>query len=72
MKIKSHSKLYFAAYPLKAILQSSAPEEKKSPVLKLLLSNKTKTFSRFRVTPMLNPYKNEDIKAGQDLIRKNE
>ena len=47
--------LYFSAYPLKAIKESSSSEQ--SPFLKAILSGKTRTMSRVRVSPMLNPYK---------------
>ena len=47
--------LYFSAYPLKAIKESSSSEQ--SPFLKAILSGKTRTLSRVRVSPMLNPYK---------------
>ena len=47
--------LYFSAYPLKAIKESSTSEQ--SPFLKAILSGKTRTLSRVRVSPMLNPYK---------------
>lgn len=53
--------MYFSAYPLKAILQSSS-EEEKSPFLKALLTGKTRSMSRVRVSPMLNPYKQRDAK----------
>ena len=49
------STLYFSAYPLKAIKESSSSEQ--SPFLKAILSGKTRTMSRVRVSPMLNPYK---------------
>ena len=47
--------LYFSAYPLKAINQQSSSEQ--SPYLKAVLSGKTRTLSRVRVAPMINPYK---------------
>jgi hypothetical protein len=47
--------LYFSAYPLKAIKESSTSEQ--SPFLKAILAGKTRTLSRVRVSPMLNPYK---------------
>ena len=53
--ISSQSKLYFSAYPLKAVA-SESPElsaEKTS----LHVSNKSKAFGRIRVHPMANPYK---------------
>lgn len=49
--------LYFSAYPLKAIKESSSAEQSQSPFLKAILSGKTRTLSRVRVSPMLNPYK---------------
>jgi hypothetical protein len=48
---------YFSAYPLKAITGSSSSDKKPdSPYLKAILSGKTKTSSRVRVFPMINPY----------------
>ncbi len=47
---------YFSAYPLKVIKESSPDKEPGSPYLKALLSGKTKTRSRGRVFPMINPY----------------
>ena len=57
MKRSNHSSLYFSAYPLKAILESTS--EEKSSFLKALLSGKTRSLSRVRVAPMLNPYKKD-------------
>lgn len=54
MKSNKQSSLYFSAYPLKAIKESSSEQ---SPFLKAILSGKTRTLSRIRVSPMLNPYK---------------
>ena len=53
--------LYFSAYPLKAIKESSSSEQ--SPFLKAILSGKTRTLSRVRVSPMLNPYKKTSTPA---------
>lgn len=71
MKISDHPALYFSAYPLKAILQSSSSEEEKSPFLKALLSGKTRTLSRVRVSPMLNPYKKDAAKPDSEKKEKN-
>jgi hypothetical protein len=49
---------YFSAYPLKVIKESTG-KEPGSPYLKALLSGKTKTRSRGRVLPMINPYNNQ-------------
>ncbi|MBS1621695.1 MAG: hypothetical protein JST10_13720 [Bacteroidetes bacterium] len=72
MKINGHSALYFSAYPLKAILQSSTGEEEKSPFLKALLSGKTKALGRIRVSPMMNPYKKNEAEAGIEKKEKKE
>jgi hypothetical protein len=50
---------YFSAYPLKAIKEPSSGNETSSPYLKTLLTGKTKTRSRPRVFPMINPYNNQ-------------
>jgi hypothetical protein len=47
---------YFSAYPLKVIKESATDKEPGSPYLKALLAGKTKTRSRGRVLPMINPY----------------
>ena len=54
MKRSNHPALYFSAYPLKAIKKSSSEQ---SPFLRAILSGKTRTFSRVRVSPMLDLYK---------------
>ena len=58
MKGKPQSSLYFSAYPLKAVNQESASvnSENQSPYLKSILSGKSRTVSRVRVFPMVNPY----------------
>ena len=61
MKSNKQSSLYFSAYPLKAIKESSSEQ---SPFLKAILSGKTRTLSRIRVSPMLNPYKVSSKPAG--------
>jgi len=53
MKSDKQSSLYFSAYPLKVIKESSSEQ---SPFLKAILSGKTRSMSRIRVTPMQNPY----------------
>jgi hypothetical protein len=58
MKSSAHQPFYFSAYPLKSIpkelTQSSG--QKQSPYLRSILSGKSKTVSRVRVFPMVNPY----------------
>lgn len=58
MKSKSSSSLYFSAYPLKAVNKepASTNTEHQSPYLKSILSGKSRTVSRVRVFPMVNPY----------------
>lgn len=70
MKHSNHPALYFSAYPLKAISQNSS-EEKQSPFLKALLSGKTRTLSRVRVAPMINPYKNDPESPRKEKKQKN-
>lgn len=58
MKSNATPSLYFSAYPLKALDQAAAkPVNGQSPYLKAILSGKTRTLSRVRVLPMVNPYK---------------
>jgi len=59
MKSNSQPSLYFSAYPLKALNQetSAKPSNSHSPFLKAILSGKTRTMSRVRVLPMVNPYR---------------
>ncbi len=59
MKSGDQPSLYFSAYPLKALNQESSvkPSEGQSPYLKAILSGKTRTMSRVRVFPMINPYR---------------
>lgn len=68
MKQSDHPSLYFSAYPLKAILQSTS--EEKSSFLKALLTGKTRSLSRVRVAPMLNPYKKDDAKPDTEKKEK--
>ncbi|MFI5133182.1 MAG: hypothetical protein ACHQEB_02545 [Chitinophagales bacterium] len=56
MKRSDHPALYFSAYPLKAINQLPSADQQ-SPYLKAILTGKTRTLSRVRVSPMVNPYK---------------
>ena len=51
----SQAKLYFSAYPLKAV--ASASPELSGENSSLHVSNKSKAFGRIRVHPMANPYK---------------
>ena len=58
MKSNAKSPLYFSAYPLKAITESTPPAGSstgQTPYLRSVLSGKTKT-SRVRVFPMADPY----------------
>jgi len=59
MKAIAKQTTYFSAYPLKVLEQAaaSAPETPQSPYLKALLTRKSATVARIRVTPMVNPYK---------------
>jgi hypothetical protein len=57
---------YFSAYPLKVIKQAEANKEPGSPYLKALLSGKTKSRSRGRVLPMINPYNKQFISSPVD------
>lgn len=61
MKSNVKSRLYFSAYPLKAIKQPSASTEPgmSSPYLRLVLAGKSKASSRVRIFPMANPYRKE-------------
>ena len=58
MKSTAQTTLYFSAYPLKAFDKetSSKPTTGQSPFLRAILSGKTRTSSRVRVFPMVNPY----------------
>ena len=51
----SQHKLYFSAYPLKAV--TSENPELSAEKTSLHISNKSKAFGRIRVHPMANPYK---------------
>jgi len=51
----AQSKLYFSAYPLKAVTGSSPDPAAENSALHI--SNKTKAIGRIRVHPMTNPYK---------------
>jgi hypothetical protein len=55
MKSNAKPSIYFSAYPLKTIKQSSSPTES-SPYLKAILSGKTRSVNRIKVLPMVNPY----------------
>jgi len=60
MKSSDHPSLYFSAYPLKALNPEASAKpssDQSSPYLKAVLSGKTRTTSRVRVLPMINPYK---------------
>ena len=55
MKNTSQSRLYFSAYPLKAVASESP--ELSAEESSLHISNKSKAFGRIRIHPMANPYK---------------
>lgn len=60
MKSNVKRPLYFSAYPLKAITDTSpnsGTNNQQSPYLRSILSGKTRTSSRVRIFPMVNPYK---------------
>jgi len=63
MKSSAQSNFYFSAYPLKALKEdnSSKPSNEPSPYLKAILSGKTRTLSRVRVFPLINPYRKSSI-----------
>jgi hypothetical protein len=59
MKSNAPNPLYFSAYPLKAITgepSAPPPSHPQSPFLRAILAGKTRTVSRVRVFPMVNPY----------------
>ena len=57
MKSNARPSLYFSAYPLKALRDTETKADPTtSPYLKAILCGKTKTLSRVRVMPMVNPY----------------
>jgi hypothetical protein len=63
MKRNAQSTFYFSAYPLKALQDEASAKpsqtlsQTQSPYLKAILSGKTRTLSRVRVFPMINPYR---------------
>jgi hypothetical protein len=63
MKRDANSTLYFSAYPLKALTNGASAKSStdQSPYLKAILSGKTRTLSRVRVFPMINPYRKSSI-----------
>jgi hypothetical protein len=65
MKSNDHPSFYFSAYPLKALTNeaSAKSSSNQSPYLKAILSGKTRTLSRVRVFPMINPYRKSSIPA---------
>ena len=65
MKRNAQSTLYFSAYPLKALQDEASAKspETQSPYLKAILSGKTRSSSRVRVSPMINPYKKSALPA---------
>ena len=60
MKGLAKNPIYFSAYPLKAVEPTATTNQKssQSPYLRSLLSARSRTTSRARVFPMVNPYKN--------------
>ncbi len=57
MKSNAKSPLYFSAYPLKAIKETSASAAPaQTPYLRSILAGKSKSSSRVRVFAMVNPY----------------
>ena len=73
MEGKPRSPFYFSAYRLKTLEESSslATSTKQSPYLKALLSGKTRTTSRVRVFPMINPYKQKMTSTDADASQAN-
>jgi hypothetical protein len=63
MKSNAKAPLYFSAYPLKAIAESSSPSSSpgQTPYLRSVLAGKSKTSSRVRVFPMANPYPKKTV-----------
>ena len=59
MKNNAEPSFYFSAYPLKALGKNASAEAPSghSPFLRAILSGKTRTVSRVRVLPMVNPYR---------------
>ena len=68
MKSRPRSPFYFSAYPLKALNAEAAAKQTTdhSPYLKSVLSAKTRTSSRIRVFPMINPYGKKTITLTPD------
>jgi hypothetical protein len=71
MKSNVQSTLYFSAYPLKALRDkaSAKPSSTQSPYLKAILSGKTRTLSRVRVFPMVNPYRRSSVPVIPDASK---
>jgi hypothetical protein len=63
MKSNAQSTFYFSAYPLKNLHEktSAKPSSDQSPYLKAILSGKTRSLSRVRVFPMINPYRQSSV-----------
>lgn len=74
MKLNNQASLYFSAYPLKAISESLQTASEQSPFLKALLTGKSRTLSRVRVAPMVNPYPKDEkqAKAKTEKEKKND
>jgi hypothetical protein len=58
--------IYFSAYSLKNAEQkadnSNEPSKKSSPYLRALLAGRSRTSSKVRVFPMINPYREQDAR----------
>jgi hypothetical protein len=62
--------VYFSAYPLKALNQDllEKPANEQAP-FRAMLNSKTKSMSRIRVSPMINPYRQSDATNQLNTIR---
>ena len=68
MKSNVSPSLYFSAYPLKAVQTASEQAGTvTSPYLKAILCGKTKTLSRVRVMPMINPYRETKVPVTREI-----
>lgn len=65
MKGIARPTIYFSAYSLKNAEQktpSSNEPSKSSPYLRALLAGRSRTSSKVRVFPMINPYREKDAR----------
>jgi len=76
MKEIARPTIYFSAYSLKNAEQkttaSSNEPPKSSPYLRALLAGRSRTSSKVRVFPMINPYREKDarpVNARPAIIR---